>query len=112
MWSIAVYDYGLTDEQFKRLTPIQFHYLGKRFDATKKHQDLGFGIVASTIANAHRDHSKQKKPFVAQDFMPVYDTPKKKTGNDLKQYWDTMVRPHADAAEKAREKLRRRGGDE
>ena len=40
--------------------------------------DMGFGIVASTMANIHRDAKKKKKPFSPGDFMPDYEqrTPK------------------------------------
>lgn len=34
------------------------------------------GVIASTIANAHRDPKKQKKPFTPSDFMPKVDTDK------------------------------------
>lgn len=107
MWSIGVYDYRLRTDEFWRLTPAQFHALGKRFDADRKHQDLGFGIVTAMIANTHRDPKQRPKPFTAEDFMPVYET-KKKSGKDLKMYWDTMVRPTAKAAEAQRAKLAKR----
>ena len=40
---------------------------------------LGFssGIVASTIANIHRDTKKRPKPFAAVEFVPGYKPPKK-----------------------------------
>lgn len=34
--------------------------------------DLGFGIVAATIANAHR--GKSTRPFQPADFMPRFDS--------------------------------------
>lgn len=34
------------------------------------------GVIASTIANAHRDVKKRKKPFTPSDFMPKVDTDK------------------------------------
>lgn len=40
-------------------------------------EDLRTGIIASTIANVNRDPKKQKKPFTPQDFMPIWDKPKK-----------------------------------
>lgn len=100
---MGVFDYGLKSEEFWRLTPAQFFALGKRFDAKRRHYDQGFGIVSSVVANCHRDPKKRPKPFTAEDFMPVYGE-KKKTGKDLKNYWDTMVRPHAAAVAKALEK--------
>ena len=35
------------------------------------------GIVASTIANIHRDTKKRPKPFAAVEFVPGYKPPKK-----------------------------------
>lgn len=34
--------------------------------------DLRAGIIASTIANVNRDPKKRRKPYKAQDFMPVW----------------------------------------
>lgn len=31
------------------------------------------GVIASTIANVHRDIKKKKKPFTPSDFMPKVD---------------------------------------
>ncbi len=114
MWSIAIYDYGLTAQQFKALTPAQFDSLGKRFDMDRKHQDLGFGTVSMVIANAHRNPETRKKPYTAEDFMPVYEKPKAKpkvtkSGLDLKSYWDLMVVPHAAHVAQQNRKARKRG---
>ncbi len=35
--------------------------------------DLRAGIVASTIANVHRDRKKQGRAFKPSDFMPKFD---------------------------------------
>lgn len=35
--------------------------------------DWRFGMLAAMIANTNRDPKKQRKPFEAQDFMPVRD---------------------------------------
>lgn len=48
--------------------------------------DLQAGIVASTIANVHRDSKKQKKPFEPQDFMPDFEAAgQKKQGRTMDQ---------------------------
>ena len=39
--------------------------------------DVGAGIVASTIANVNRDPKKRKKPFSPSDFVPQFGTEKK-----------------------------------
>lgn len=35
--------------------------------------DLRAGIVASTIAEAHRNPKKRKRPFEAKEFMPDFE---------------------------------------
>jgi hypothetical protein len=35
--------------------------------------DLRTGILASLIANVHRDRKKRPEPFVPEDFMPGFD---------------------------------------
>ena len=93
MWSIGVYDYGLTDAEFWSMTPAQFYALGKRFDSDTKHQDLGFGIVSSVVANCNRDPKKKKKPFEPSDFMPKYEEEVKKSAEDLHDYWRNVIMP-------------------
>lgn len=34
--------------------------------------DLGFGVVASTLANIHRDTKKRPQAFLPQDYMPLW----------------------------------------
>ena len=41
---------------------------------SRQRGDLGAGIVASTIANAHR--TSNSKSFNPHDFMPYYEKPK------------------------------------
>jgi len=38
--------------------------------------DLRAGIIASTIANVHRDSKKRRKPYTPQDFMPKFEQKK------------------------------------
>jgi hypothetical protein len=37
--------------------------------------DLNAGIIASTIANCHRDSTKRPEPFAPADFMPKFGEP-------------------------------------
>lgn len=39
--------------------------------------DLQAGIVASTLANIHRDQKKRPKPYGPEEFMPKFDRPKR-----------------------------------
>lgn len=36
--------------------------------------DLRAGIVASTVANAHRDRKRRARPFEAREFLPHFET--------------------------------------
>jgi len=44
--------------------------------------DLRSAIVASTVANAHRDPKRRRKPFRPLDFMPRFDAPRRPKGAD------------------------------
>ena len=50
--------------------------------------DLGAGIVASTVANAHR--SSNSKSFSPHDFMPYYEAPKQNPQQALEQLKQKM----------------------
>jgi hypothetical protein len=65
-----VHDFGLTDEQFWRLTPARFAALSERHEQAERRADLRAGVVASTVANVHRDDEKKPDPFTAEDFFP------------------------------------------
>ena len=41
---------------------------------SRQRADLGAGIIASTVANAHR--TSNSKSFSPHDFMPYYEKPK------------------------------------
>lgn len=101
MWSIHVFDYGLPSDDFWKLTPAQSYVLGKRFDAQIRRDDLGFGIVSSVVANCHRNPIKQKKAFEPKDFMPVYETKRKMTAQELRGFWDNHVMPTVAAHQRA-----------
>ena len=83
------------------MTPAQFHIIGKRLDADVRRHDLGFGIVASVVANVNRDPKKRKKPYQASDFMPTYEIKKKHTPQSLKGHWDSIIVPHLNARARA-----------
>lgn len=40
-------------------------------------RDFHAGMVASVLANIHRDKKKKKKPFSPDDFIPDWDQPLK-----------------------------------
>lgn len=65
-----MYDFRLSSEDFWELTPPQFAALSRRHDQHQEHRHFGAGIVASTIANCHRDPQSRPEPFTPLDFMP------------------------------------------
>ncbi len=71
MWSVGVYDFGLTSEQFWELTPAQFSILSQRYDQENQRCDFRAALIASVIANTSR--SKEDPPFTPQMFMPDYE---------------------------------------
>lgn len=79
------------------MTPCQFHYLRKRWEAGRDEAFLGFGIVAATIANCNRDPKKKPQPFKPEDFVPGIQK-KKAKALPMRKYWEMMVMPHAEAA--------------
>lgn len=69
MWSVGVYDLGLTDAQFWRLSLREFFYLMKRHNAEQERRDLRAALICSVIANVNRD-PKKGKSYQPKDFMP------------------------------------------
>ena len=57
----------MTDEEFYRLTPRQFHLLVDQHRERVEHQELLTGIIASTVANWSMGAPKQ--PLSPSDFM-------------------------------------------
>lgn len=105
MWAIGVFDFGLSSEQFWKLTPAQFEALSRRHEIVRQQDDLGFGIVASTVANCHRNPKKRRKPYEPADFMPKYggeskQKKKKQTSREMRAYWDTHVLKHFQVIDK------------
>ena len=50
--------------------------------------DYRAGVIASVVANAHRDTKKRKKPFQPKDFMPEFDRERSKP---KQQSWQDMM---------------------
>ena len=44
--------------------------------------DLNAGIIASTVANCHRNSEAKPEPFTPADFMPRYSEPDGSDGSD------------------------------
>lgn len=68
MWAAAVYDLGLTTEQFYTLTPRQFSLL---MDAHRKrlaHTEMVHAFTTAAVINYA--FSSPEKPVQPSDFMP------------------------------------------
>lgn len=60
MVAIATYDLHLTEEQFWRLTPVQFNKLIERYEIIRKETDYRFGLIASILWNSN--YTNKRKP--------------------------------------------------
>lgn len=66
LWSRAIYDVGLTEQAFWRLTLPQIDALFDRCEQSRERSELPFGIVAATVAN--HGFRVYKRPVQPQDF--------------------------------------------
>lgn len=83
LWAVAVYDFKLSSEDFWELTPPQFAALSRRHDQNQERSLFGAGIIASTIANCHRDPQSRPDPFTPQDFLPRHDDDESDSGGEM-----------------------------
>ena len=68
-----MYEFGLTPQIFWSLTPAQFNAISRQFDDSRACSDFGFGTIAATIVNCHRDEKKHPMPFDWTDFYPRWN---------------------------------------
>ena len=88
LWAIGRFDLGLSEQEFWRLTLRELAALLKRWRFDQERADWRAGMVASVIANIHRDRKRRSKPFTPQDFMPHQR--RKKSG--LQKTWQQQLR--------------------
>lgn len=74
MWSIAIYDLRLTEDQFWRLTLGEFNSLCVRHKEAKRAEMFNSALICSVIANVNRGKGKVYTPA---DFMPKEQKKKK-----------------------------------
>lgn len=79
-----MYDFGLSEEQFWRLTPAKFFYLSRRHEAEQELRDFRMAYIISTMCNINR--GKRTRSYKPQDFMPtkLAERKKPKTMKELK----------------------------
>ena len=53
--------------------------------------DVGAAIVASTIAEIHRNPKKRARPYKASDFMPRFERPKQQSVSDMRSMLESWV---------------------
>lgn len=78
MWSIAVYDFGLTSRDFWKLQPKEYRALSKRYTEDQRKQDMRAAIICEAVMKANGVGKCTWK-----DFMPQYGRKKKKSGKQL-----------------------------
>lgn len=68
MWSVAVHDLNLTEEQFLSLTPAKFDALVRRNVVEQQRRDYRAGVVATLIA--YSIPTKKKKKYGPATWFP------------------------------------------
>jgi hypothetical protein len=81
-WAVAVYDFGLTEEQFLDLTPAKFRALSKRHELKNQLEDYRAGVIASLLYNIHRGKSAAKGPEAFFRSLAEEDEKGKKSEKD------------------------------
>lgn len=86
-----MFDFGLTEDQFWRLTPAKFFYLSRRLEAKNEMDDFRMAYVISTIVNVNR--KKGKKAMTPKDFMPseIAKKKRKKSADQLHQQFRALM---------------------
>ena len=81
MWATAVYDIGLTTEQFYSLTLRQFMALHDKFRESERRLDRRCARLAAVIVNTAGKFSK--KSYTEDDFMPGGKEPKQQSMEEM-----------------------------
>lgn len=71
MWAVGIYDLGLTDEQWRRLTLRKYDALVKRFSNKLEREDFRIAKLSAVAYNANgvKRKSGNKDPWSVDDFM-------------------------------------------
>ena len=71
MWAVGIYDLGLTDEQWKRLTLRKYDALVKRFSNKLEREDFMIAKLSAVDYNANgvKRKGNDKRPWSVDDFM-------------------------------------------
>ncbi len=82
LWPVAIYDLGLSSNEFGRLTFRQFDHLVKRFSISIDRQEFRVAKLCSSIYNASGTKKLDKTEFSPEDFLPKKEI---EQGNLLKK---------------------------
>lgn len=66
-WSVALYDLGLAEETFWRLTPYEFGLLVERHRGDNRWREMMSAMAPWVFAETHRD--SKSRPYRLRDFM-------------------------------------------
>jgi hypothetical protein len=71
LWAVGIYDLGLTDEQWKRLTLRKYDALVKRFSNKLEREDFQIAKLSAVIYNANvvKRKGNDKRPWIADNFI-------------------------------------------
>jgi hypothetical protein len=70
MWAVAVYDFGLSPQQFYQLTPRQWLLLHDRRREHMSHLELCAGYTTAAVYNS--GFARPEKAVSALEFMPSH----------------------------------------
>jgi hypothetical protein len=70
LWSVGVYDLGLTSEAFWALSPREYRALCDRQLEAQRAEDWRFGQLAALVAGVADRKKQDGTPFEPWDFFP------------------------------------------
>jgi len=78
LWAVGVYDLGLSNEQWRRLTLLQYDALVKRLSNKIEREENRIAKLSAIIYNANgvKRRGASKKPWAVSDFLPKKETRK------------------------------------
>ena len=90
-------DLGLRPSDFWLLTPRQFAALCERRALIERRADSRAALIASVIANVHRDPQQRPSPYTVEDFLPQAPSPAVAGEDALAEQQAAMLRALATA---------------
>lgn len=82
MWAFAIYDLGLSEGGFWKLTLKRFTALAERYHLSIERQHYHAALICAVLANIFRD-PKKSQAFTPDDFMPGHKTKQTQTPQQM-----------------------------